>query len=297
MNCTNCGNLEKDTNKFCTECGFKLSTGQKCNSCGTEYSATEWFCPECFEESETQSPYDKGGFVEGRLDADWGLSLFRNVEILISIGYKTYVDHYLTINNHMRRLWPKAFKLADVVFESVGRTDAYPAADLSVLQSTGADVEYLANIVTNILTEEFIVSYIQEYSLPPDLITDQRLFYQQLSEIFKDIERGEVIERVGTMGMEEVEEKKMDMEQEGEKMEILLNIGQAEPEDCLDGMKRAGLVFTVISSDVNLEDAFTETTVEVKNIEDFITKTETERDSIDALISIDDLDGNELWCQ
>ena len=79
------------------------------------------------------------------------LSLFRNVEILISIGYKTYVDHYLTINNHMRRLWPKAFKLADVVFESVGRTDAYPAADLSVLQSTGADVEYLANIVTNIL--------------------------------------------------------------------------------------------------------------------------------------------------
>ena len=82
-------------------------------------------------------------------------------------------------------------------------------------------------------------------------------------------------------------------------MEILLNIGQAEPEDCLDGMKRVGLVFTVISSNVNLEDAFTETTVEVKNIEDFITKTEAERDSYeyDALISIDDLDGNELWCQ
>jgi len=82
-------------------------------------------------------------------------------------------------------------------------------------------------------------------------------------------------------------------------MEILLNIGQAEPEDCLDGMKRVGLVFTVISSNVNLEDAFTETTVEVKNIEDFITKTEAERDSMDydALISIDDLDGNELWCQ
>jgi len=96
---------------------------------------------------------------------------------------------------------------------------------------------------------------------------------------------------------EEEEEKKMYMKQEGEKMEILLNIGQAEPEDCLDGMKRAGLVFTVISSDVNLEDAFTETTVEVKNIEDFITKTETERDSYEALISIDDLDGNELWCQ
>ena len=99
------------------------------------------------------------------------------------------------------------------------------------------------------------------------------------------------------LAMEEEEEKKMYMKQEGEKMEILLNISQAEPEDCLDGMKRAGLVFTVISSDVNLEDAFTETTVEVKNIEDFITKTETERDSIDALISIDDLDGNELWCQ
>jgi hypothetical protein len=99
--------------------------------------------------------------------------------------------------------------------------------------------------------------------------------------------------------MEEEEEKKMYMKQEGEKMEILLNISQAEPEDCLDGMKRAGLVFTVISSDVNLEDAFTETTVEVTNIEDFITKTEAGRDSMDyeALHSIDDLDGNELWCQ
>jgi hypothetical protein len=99
--------------------------------------------------------------------------------------------------------------------------------------------------------------------------------------------------------MEEEEEKKMYMKQEGEKMEILLNISQAEPEDCLDGMKRAGLVFTVISSDVNLEDAFTETTVEVTNIEDFITKTEAGRDSMDyeALHSVDDLDGNELWCQ
>jgi hypothetical protein len=99
--------------------------------------------------------------------------------------------------------------------------------------------------------------------------------------------------------MEEEEEKKMYMKQEEEKMEILLNISQAEPEDCLDGMKRAGLVFTVISSDVNLEDAFTETTVEVTNIEDFITKTEAGRDSMDyeALHSIDDLDGNELWCQ
>ena len=101
------------------------------------------------------------------------------------------------------------------------------------------------------------------------------------------------------LAMEEKEEKKMYMKQEGEKMEIVLNIGQAEPEDCLDGMKRVGLLFTVISSDVNLEDAFTETTVEVKNIEDFITKTEAGRDSMDyeALHSVDDLDGNELWCQ
>ena len=37
-------------------------------------------------------------------------------------------------------------------------------------------------------------------------------------------------------------------------MEIILVIGQTEPDDILDSMKKHGLEFNVVSSDTNAED-------------------------------------------
>ena len=57
-------------------------------------------------------------------------------------------------------------------------------------------------------------------------------------------------------------------------MEIILVIGQTEPDDTLDSMKKHGLEFNVVSSDTNAEDAFTEVVVNVLDVENFIKKTQ-----------------------
>ena len=46
-------------------------------------------------------------------------------------------------------------------------------------------------------------------------------------------------------------------------MEVILVIGQTEPDDTLDSMKKHGLEFNVVSSNTNAEDAFTEVVVNV----------------------------------
>ena len=55
-------------------------------------------------------------------------------------------------------------------------------------------------------------------------------------------------------------------------MEVILVIGQTEPDDTLDSMKKHGLEFNVVSSDTNAEDAFTEVVVNVLDVENFIKK-------------------------
>ena len=52
-------------------------------------------------------------------------------------------------------------------------------------------------------------------------------------------------------------------------MEIILVIGQTEPDDTLDSMKKHGLEFNVVSSNTNAEDAFTEVVVNVLDVENY----------------------------
>ena len=85
-------------------------------------------------------------------------------------------------------------------------------------------------------------------------------------------------------------------------MEIILIIGQTEPDDILDSMKKHGLEFNVVSSDTNAEDAFTEVVVNVLDVENFIKKTQLafENDKmyeLSLLNTILDIENNEIWSQ
>ena len=52
-------------------------------------------------------------------------------------------------------------------------------------------------------------------------------------------------------------------------MEIILVIGQTEPDDTLDSMKKHGLEFNVVPSDTNAEDALAEVVVNVLDVENY----------------------------
>ena len=85
-------------------------------------------------------------------------------------------------------------------------------------------------------------------------------------------------------------------------MEVKLVIGQTEPDDTLDSMKKHGLEFNVVSSDTNAEDAFTEVVVNVSDVENFIKKTQLafENDKmyeLSLLNTILDIENNEIWSQ
>ena len=85
-------------------------------------------------------------------------------------------------------------------------------------------------------------------------------------------------------------------------MEVILVIGQTEPDDTLDSMKKHGLEFNVVSSDTNTEDAFTEVVVNVLDVKNFIKKTQLafENDKIyelSLLNTILDIENNEIWSQ
>ena len=85
-------------------------------------------------------------------------------------------------------------------------------------------------------------------------------------------------------------------------MEIILVIGQTEPDDTLDSMKKHGLEFNVVSSDTNTEDAFTEVVVNVLDVENFIKQTQLafENDKmyeLSLLNTILDIENNEIWSQ
>ena len=85
-------------------------------------------------------------------------------------------------------------------------------------------------------------------------------------------------------------------------MEVILVIGQTEPDDTLDSMKKHGLKFNVVSSDTNAEDAFTEVVVNVLDVENFIKKTQLafENDKmyeLSLLNTILDIENNEIWSQ
>jgi len=85
-------------------------------------------------------------------------------------------------------------------------------------------------------------------------------------------------------------------------MEVKLVIGQTEPDDTLDSMKKHGLEFNVVSSDTNAEDAFTEVVVNVLDVENFIKKTQLafENDKmyeLSLLNTILDIENNEIWSQ
>ena len=85
-------------------------------------------------------------------------------------------------------------------------------------------------------------------------------------------------------------------------MEIILVIGQTEPDDTLDSMRKHGLEFNVVSSDTNAEDAFTEVVVNVLDVENFIKKTQLafENDKmyeLSLLNTILDIENNEIWSQ
>ena len=85
-------------------------------------------------------------------------------------------------------------------------------------------------------------------------------------------------------------------------MEVILVIGQTEPDDTLDSMKKHGLEFNVVSSDTNTEDAFTEVVVNVLDVKNFIKKTQLafENDKmyeLSLLNTILDIENNEIWSQ
>ena len=85
-------------------------------------------------------------------------------------------------------------------------------------------------------------------------------------------------------------------------MEVILVIGQTEPDDTLDSMKKHGLEFNVVSCDTNAEDAFTEVVVNVLDVENFIKKTQLafENDKmyeLSLLNTILDIENNEIWSQ
>ena len=85
-------------------------------------------------------------------------------------------------------------------------------------------------------------------------------------------------------------------------MEVKLVIGQTEPDDTLDSMKKHGLEFNVVSSDTNVEDAFTEVVVNVLDVENFIKQTQLafENDKmyeLSLLNTILDIENNEIWSQ
>ena len=67
-------------------------------------------------------------------------------------------------------------------------------------------------------------------------------------------------------------------------MEIILVIGQTEPDDTLDSMKKHGLEFNVVSSDTNAEDAFTEVVVNVIDVENFIKSYSIDDNLADMLV-------------
>ena len=85
-------------------------------------------------------------------------------------------------------------------------------------------------------------------------------------------------------------------------MEVILVIGQTEPDDTLDSMKKHGLEFNVVSSNTNAEDAFTEVVVNVLDVENFIKQTQLafENDKmyeLSLLNTILDIENNEIWSQ
>ena len=85
-------------------------------------------------------------------------------------------------------------------------------------------------------------------------------------------------------------------------MEVILVIGQTEPDDTLVSMKKHGLEFNVVSSDTNAEDAFTEVVVNVLDVKNFIKKTQLafENDKmyeLSLLNTILDIENNEIWSQ
>lgn len=85
-------------------------------------------------------------------------------------------------------------------------------------------------------------------------------------------------------------------------MEVILVIGQTEPDDTLDSMKKHGLEFDVVSSDTNAEDAVSEVVVNVLDVENFIKKTQLafENDKmyeLSLLNTILDIENNEIWSQ
>ena len=85
-------------------------------------------------------------------------------------------------------------------------------------------------------------------------------------------------------------------------MEVILVIGQTEPDDTLDSMKKHGLEFNVVPSDTNAEDAFAEVVVNVLDVENFIKKTQLafENDKmyeLSLLNTILDIENNEIWSQ
>src|SRR5580765_3267443 len=45
MNCSNCGTANESSNKFCAECGARLTV--TCPGCGAANAPTVKFCPEC----------------------------------------------------------------------------------------------------------------------------------------------------------------------------------------------------------------------------------------------------------
>ena len=57
--CPNCGIMNMDENKFCGECGFKLSSPKNyCPICDKTYSSREKFCTQCGKKLTTKLEHD-----------------------------------------------------------------------------------------------------------------------------------------------------------------------------------------------------------------------------------------------
>ena len=81
-NCTDCGNTEDLTSKFCSACGSELPTEKLCVSCGTKRSASAKFCAECgsgFEVAKTEP-------VSNLSLSDEELNIFLRIKLLIFLN-------------------------------------------------------------------------------------------------------------------------------------------------------------------------------------------------------------------
>ncbi len=56
MKCPRCNNEVRDSAKFCTQCGCKLSRKIKCAQCGTELPENAKFCFQCGMDQNNTSP-------------------------------------------------------------------------------------------------------------------------------------------------------------------------------------------------------------------------------------------------